>query len=292
MPKKKETKKSNVKNTTSKKNQTTKKKEEIEEIEVKSKKGKAILWLVLIVGVIVAIMLSPLFTIKTIEVNNNEKVSSEEIIKLSEIKINDNMFWKTSSMIKKNVKANPYIDKVFVTRVLPDKLIIKVIERNEDYLLIESNSNYYINNQGFVLATGDATQGTVSIYGISEHSILPGDRVSEYNLKKLNIVNQIMNNCEDHYIDAEENVALSEIISSIDITMIDDITVYLKSEEKNIHIGDDSNLNGKFTYIPKILEATKGTAGDIYVNMNLSEKSPYFSPKRDANNKEENQVNE
>ncbi len=283
MPKKKESKKSE---------NTTKKKAEIQEEKERSgKKKKTIVWLILIVSVIVGTMLSPIFTIKNIEVQSNKKVEAEEIIRLSGVSINDNMFWKTTGMIKKNVKANALIDKVYVTRALPDKLIIKVTERSEDYLLIESEGNYYINNQGYILSAGDVASTTVSLYGLSEHSITLGNRISEYNLKKLNVVNQIMNNCEDHYLDSENQIALSDVISKIDVTSISDITIEIKSEEKTIHIGDESNLNGKLTYIPKIIQETKGQAGDIYVNMNLSEKYPYFSPKRDVN-KEVEQSNE
>ena len=53
-----------------------------------------------------------------------------------------------------------------------------------------------------------------------------------------------------------------------------------KEEQKNIHIGDNSNLNNKMLFVSAIIETEKGKAGDVYVNGDLNNKfEPYFREK-------------
>ena len=80
--------------------------------KIKKKKGKGIvkfiLFIILISGII-AFLKSPFFTLQKINVKGNNEVKSSEIIKLSKIEINKNMFQKNLLFLNKNLKKNPYI---------------------------------------------------------------------------------------------------------------------------------------------------------------------------------------
>ena len=49
-------------------------------------------------------MISPIFNIKNIEVKNNQKISSEQIISLSGVKLDENTFKYSKRDIKKKIK--------------------------------------------------------------------------------------------------------------------------------------------------------------------------------------------
>lgn len=54
----------------------------------------------------------------------------------------------------------------------------------------------------------------------------------------------------------------------------------MQEQEKNIYLGDKSNLSNKIIYAKAILNETEGIAGDIYVNGDLNNKfKPYFRKK-------------
>ena len=83
----------------------------------------------LLVGVIIYIMLSPIFAIKTIIVSTDGKLTEQEIIGLSSITLNENTFKFTKKQIIQNIKENSYVDSVSIERKLPDKIEINVKER-------------------------------------------------------------------------------------------------------------------------------------------------------------------
>ena len=61
-------------------------------------------------------MLSSFFNIKNIEVTGNTKLTSQEIISLSQIQLDENTFKIVKSKIEKNIKQNAYKEKVDIKR--------------------------------------------------------------------------------------------------------------------------------------------------------------------------------
>lgn len=87
----------------------------------KKKRLKILKWTSLIALIIVAItlfLLSDMFNIKEIKVINNSKISSDEIIQLSTLQIDENMFKFIKIRVEKKIKQNPYIETVDIHRKL------------------------------------------------------------------------------------------------------------------------------------------------------------------------------
>lgn len=87
----------------------------------KENKGKIIKWtslVILIVGAIIIFLLSDLFNIKEIKVLDNNKISAQEIINLSGLRINENMFKFLKIKVTEDIKTNPYIESVNIHRKL------------------------------------------------------------------------------------------------------------------------------------------------------------------------------
>lgn len=122
---------------------------------------------VLVVGAIVFLCTTPLFNVTEIEVLGNENVSKEEIVSLSQIKLNENMFKNIKTTIKQNIKGNAYIENVSVKRVLPNKLQITVQERKVKFMVKHLDSYAYINSQGYILEVTSQTKEVPIIEGMS-----------------------------------------------------------------------------------------------------------------------------
>lgn len=67
------------------------------------------------------------------------------------------------------------------------------------------------------------------------------------------------------HITLKDNELLNNI-SKIDIADIENIKIYMDSENKIIQLGNLENLSTKITYVKSIIEKEKGISGTIFVN--------------------------
>ena len=254
------------------KNNQTKKREKQQKLTrkqqkiIKKKKKikriiKCITLLTIIAGVIVFALISPIFNIQDIKVINNIQIPTETIISLSQIEIGENIFKFITNKVKKEIKTNPYIEKVNIKRQLPNKIEINIEEREKDYNVEFLNGYAYINKQGYILEISEQKiENLPIIQGIStnDEEISAGKRLNTDDLSKLETVIQIMNICK--------NYEISEKVSKIDITDKNNYIVYMETEKKVIYLGDESNISNKMLYIPTILKENKEKEGNIYID--------------------------
>ncbi len=225
---------------------------------------------VLIMAAIVIFLFSDLFNIKQITVINNNKISSQEIINLSTLKTEENMFKTTNKKIIDNIKTNSYIETVKVSRKLDGTVVLDVTERVATYIIELDNGYAYINNQGYVLEISAIKLEVPNIKGISTEmqNMIPGNRISVEDLKKLDTVIQIMQTAE--------NKQLSQAITEFDITNASNYILNLESEKKTIHFGDNSKINDKMLWIEYAVQENKDVEGTLFVK-NIEK--PYFRNK-------------
>lgn len=238
------------------------------QIERKKKKIKRIIkWttiFLLIIGGIVFALVSPIFNISDIEVNNNNQIATETIVSLSQLQVGQNLFRFNKNKVEKEIKTNPYVESVNIKRKLPNKIEITIEERNRNYNVEFLNGYAYINNQGYILEISEQKLDLPVIQGISTDAeqIVAGNRLNTEDLEKLEIVIQIMNICKNYELDQK--------VSTIDITNKSDYIIYMEEEKKTIYLGDESNLSNKMLYVPTILEENQGKEGTIYVNGDIN----------------------
>lgn len=244
----------------------------------RNKKIKAIIKIVMLIliigGGIVFTMTSPIFNIKDIKVLNNSQIPSETIISLSGLTTDQNIFRFSSSNVAEKIKENPYIESVNIHRKIPNTIEIEVQEREHTYNVSYMGKYAYINTQGYILEISEDSKAKPIIYGTStgEEEITPGKRLNNDDLEKLEDVIRISN------VAKENNIY--DKITSIDISNKNDYIIYMEQEQKNVHLGDNTNMSNKMLYVSAILEQEKEHAGDIYVNGDLNNKfQPYFREK-------------
>ena len=69
------------------------------------------------------------FEIKEIEVENNKILEDRELIKIFSFLYNKNIIFLNSHEIKKKIDKKSFIEKFEIKRIVPDKLVIKVFEK-------------------------------------------------------------------------------------------------------------------------------------------------------------------
>lgn len=230
--------------------------------------------IVIIAGGTTFAMVSPMFNIQDIQVNNVNRISADTVISLSGLTKGQNIFRFFTNNIEENIKQEPYVDSVEVKRVLPNKIEINITERERNYSLEFLNGYAYINNQGYILEISNDKAGLPVLQGATtpEEEIKAGNRLQTEDLEKLETVIRIMSICKSNGLDS--------LITSIDMSDKNDYSIYMEQEKKIVYLGDGTNLGDKILWVQAILEDNKGIEGEIYVNGDLNNNfKPRFKQK-------------
>ncbi len=219
--------------------------------------------LCMIIGAGIYALLSPIFNIKRIEVVGNVKLSKEEIISLSKIELEQNMFSYQTKEVISHIKENAYVDRINVKRKIPDTIELIISERKASFMIAFANAYALVNNQGYILEIVSKEQELPLLEGIKteQEQIQEGNRLCMEDLQKLSDVLQIMESATSNEI--------NNWISSIDITNTDNYILKLQKHKKIVHLGDTSDLSTKMLWIIEFSEKEKNTQGEIILNIDI-----------------------
>ena len=89
------------------------------------------------------------FTIKNLTINeirfeNNKIVSNEELIKDLSFLYNKNIIFLNTLEIKKKLKKNSFIESLQVKKVYPNKLVIKIFEKQPIAIIFHENKKFFL----------------------------------------------------------------------------------------------------------------------------------------------------
>ena len=236
-------------------------------------KGAKVLFSVIGAIVLLALLFSsPLFNIKTIDVEGNSKVSDEKMISISSIQFHTNIFSMKKRDAIEKIKTNPYIEDVKIARKLPSTVKIDVIEREPRYMLQFADSYVYINNQGYMLEISNEALEVPILIGFTTDlsNIKAENRINVEDLEKMNMVIKIFETVKSN--------DMGHLVSKIDISNEKNYTIILESEGKKVYLGDCSDLNTRILYLKAILEKSAGRSGEIFLNVDLNTQDVYFRP--------------
>jgi cell division protein FtsQ len=248
----------------------------------KSKKGK-ILFFLLLIAVVLCLLFLPVFNVKTVNVTNNKKVSTDEIKRLANITPDSNLFRTLSGQVEERIKENPYIESASITKKIPSTIDIYITEREVKYLVSIDDGYLYLSEQGYVLEKStfiDDTKLLIKNMELSEEELKEGSRLSEANLIKLNDIANIILSANNTMTDEENKISIGSLIKQINIDNDkDEYILYLTEDNKIVYLGDEENLTIKMQNLKEILSREKGNEGTIYLNIDFRERNPFFSPK-------------
>ena len=231
---------------------------------------KYLMLICLFIALIIITMFSPIFNIKNVVVTGNEKITENEIISLSQVQLEENIYKINKYKTIKMIKENAYIEDVTIKRKLPSELQISIVERKPAFLIEYGASFVYIDNQGYMLEINTEKLELPILQGLQTESaeFIAGNRLNNNDLQKMNTLLKIM--------EISQNNDIASLITRIDIEDEKNYKILFETKEKTAYIGDDSNLHTKILTVKAILEKNEGIAGEIFVNMDLNNNYPIF----------------
>lgn len=180
--------------------------------EKKRKKKRISLWvklliIILLAGALYLFASSAFFDVAKFEVEGNNYYTEDEIIIMGDCKTGENIFWGSGcSDIKNRLELDPYMEKVKVKRVLPDKIKIQLTERKQIGAIVYDDSYVVIDKNGIVLRKTDVEPQLTLVRGLTINKLEPGQPIG-----------------------VEESVQLRQIMETI-VTM-EETDMYFKSIE-------------------------------------------------------------
>ncbi|HHY77415.1 MAG TPA: FtsQ-type POTRA domain-containing protein [Clostridiales bacterium] len=227
--------------------------------------------LVLILGISAALLLSSdIFNIKNIYVTGNKTVPKNEIILLSNIQYNQNIFRLNRKKIIKNILHHPKIKAVRMKRVLPSSIALDIIEREGVALIPYLGSYITIDEESVILEviSLDYNLDLPVIQGITFSDFKLGEELISDNKEKLSIVMNILK-----YL---KSVEMTEMVETINVEDTSNIVINSKSNVL-FYLGNN-NLDYKIRMAKSILDDLNEKMETGIVDMR-HEGSPIF--KRD-----------
>ena len=221
---------------------------------------KILLLIAIIVGVFLFLFISPVFNIKEVSVQGNNKINSEEIKSLSQLTIDENIFRFSSKEVEENVKENAYVDTVNIKRKLPNTVEITITERETKYQLEYGNAYIYIDKDGYILEISDVNANLPIIrgYGTLQENLQPGNKLTDEDCEKLITV--------EKFLRAAQNNGIYDIITYVDISDSKDYKIEMPTKGKIAYLGDDTNINDKMLILKEILTREEGKNGEVFIN--------------------------
>ncbi|MFA9399439.1 MAG: cell division protein FtsQ/DivIB [Clostridiaceae bacterium] len=185
------------------------------------------------------------FNVKQVNINGNEDISSEEIIKISKIQLGSNIFLINKKDLAKNIKMNPYVSEVYIKREIPDSLNVSITERTEAYYTQCDNGFLILDKDSNVLSENSKQPNYVNFTGINTENYEFGKALKIENSEKINIIKEFL-------LLSEGNDSGLEF-SSIDVENINNLKLYIN--DMCIILGNKDNLDVKLSHgIQMIIE--------------------------------------
>lgn len=232
--------------------------------------GKAVMVLVAVALIVSGfwlgrdfLLVTPYFNVKTIKVIGNENVSSEDIIKMSDIKIYQNIFKLNLAKIQCLLKQNPLFDQVYVKRHIPDTIEICVKERKARALLNVEGEIYQVDEQAVIFQKLPLpTKFNLPIItNTNVKNVILGEKNNSIALEiGIGFLKDIM----------ISDPILMDDISEINLRSLDDIVIYTN---KGIKLRVDRDIKKyKWLYVNRIINIADKEKMDIdYLDMRYND---------------------
>lgn len=163
------------------------------------------------------VLQSDLMNLKKIELEGNEQLKNEEIINVSNLVVNRNIFKYNLKDVEKNIESHPYIKHANVNRKFPNTIRINVKEREEYAIISYMGSYIFIDEDNIVLRASDSyiSNGNILITGVKFDSFKVGEKIDAANSEELKTVMNLL--------EASKMTSIFNMISEITIRNENDI---------------------------------------------------------------------
>ena len=218
----------------------------------KKKKRKAHSWRGPLLVLLVLAVLSGaaylgyrVFKIKEIAVEGNSAFTQEQIVSLSGIHLEDNLFLLRTDAIKAAVETNPYLTLTKVQRVLPDRIILHVEEKKVAAAVPLGGQYAYIDGEGTVLEIANEAGIYPVANGLGPTGANLGETLAGPTDYQWHVFQTVL-------LPIMQSAEISESITGIELSEPTAVTLSTK-QGITIRIGDEENMETKLQWIQTLL---------------------------------------
>lgn len=214
---------------------------------------------VIIIGIIIFIYKSPIFNLKKINISGLVTLSNESLQEKLKYHIGQNIFTIDYNEIEKELKENPYIKEIKVSKKGINTLNINIRENKIAYYFESDGKIKAIDNEGVIveeLVTMDDRK-LIKLIGIDLSNKSVGDKISD----DINLPDTL-----EKFYNIIEVMPQEYVFSQINIEDLNNIVCYVENVE--IKIGDISNLIDKMNLALNAIE--QGVISKGYIDMSFN----------------------
>lgn len=207
------------------------------------------------------------FNINEIKVHNNKNLSTEEIIKLSNIGKGSNIFYLNTKESITNILTDSYVLNVNIKRKLPSNIDITVEERDAAFYLAKENKFLIIGKDGVVLEEKQTLSNSslIKLLGFDSKQAIVGKKLPCDDSRKISVIGTITEIVTG-------DTSMPKIIS-VDIGNLLNIRVYY--ENMYIKLGTSENLDKKLNKALTMLKLEQLKVAKGYIDVSVIDK-PVF----------------
>lgn len=216
----------------------------------------------------------PLWDIREVEVAGNQYLFRDDILKLADIPLGDNIFLTRFGKARKALEKIVQIEKVNFKRRLPHCLEIQIIERKPFAVAIISGNSAIIDSQGYIL---DAGSGILPITG---KFILPHVPIDSSKLPVISGINE-SELVDGYFIKKEFSQAVFDLFPKLTVFFkqsnlhmqfngLDDVSVLINDIVK-VRFGSIDNMEEKMRVLKHLLDISIAKTNEIeYIDVRLT----------------------
>ncbi|NLK21412.1 MAG: FtsQ-type POTRA domain-containing protein [Epulopiscium sp.] len=233
------------------------------------KQPKTMRFLILIILIVIfmlAIFISPVFSIRQILLHGNEHYSKEEIIEKMGIKVGENIFLFKKDKAYKALLDDSYIEMVQISIHWPNTIEVKINERKPIGYVPYLGTYLYIDKDGRVLETCETYKKNLPIVqGLVFDSFKVGQVIPVNNQISLDVVATMAQMMIKYNI-------LQDVVK-VDISDFRDIHIYVK--RLDVSIGGMEQFDKKIQWLIQIMDVYDMGKVDL---INIDKGRAVFSP--------------
>lgn len=222
-----------------------------------------IFFLIISLITLVIMCFTVFFPIKRINVSGSEIYDKRQIIKASGLTTEDNLFVVSEDKIEDKIRRKlPYIDNVSLKRVLPDAVVLTVVDAKEYAYYMADNKYYIISDSGYVLK--EQTEEPENVFQIVSSGIKGnvGEAVAYENSAEMQLAQKLI-----------ETLGKKDInIDKIDISNILNITLEIEGRFTVI-LGNSDYTDEKVSHLASMIDSIGERSGKINLAMWTPENS-------------------
>jgi cell division protein FtsQ len=202
----------------------------------------------------VAVYRSDLFSISRVEILGNVRLSADRVRALAKVPADATLIRFPAAQVAARVSADPWVAEVTVTRVFPDAMRIRVVERRPAAMVDAGATLWLIDGAGMVLGKRslEQTATMVVIRDVPGLALAPGKVTSSGPLLNAVAVLEGL------------STQLRSRVGSVSAPTEDGTTLYTR-DKIEIVFGEASDVRAKDALVRRILEEQKGKVISIDV---------------------------